>query len=584
MRFSDQFLDELASRCDIIPIASQYVQLKPAGRLYTGLCPFHGEKTPSFYIYPESNSYYCFGCGNGGSVIRFVQNIENLTFTDAVRSLCERCGMPMPVDDGRPDDSRLRRRCWSANRDAAKFYHSMLYSDKGAVAREYINKRALTKETVTHFGLGYAPDEWDALVKHLKTLGYNEQELVAFNLARMSSRGRAIDAFRNRLMFPIIDLRGNVVGFGGRVLDDSKPKYVNTSDTIVFNKTNELFALNFAKNAGTRRLILCEGYMDVIALHQAGFTEAVAGLGTSFTRQQALLLARYADEVLLCFDADEAGQKATKRALAILDETTLRVRVLKISGGKDPDEIIRTHGRGAMAAVIDGAQNDTEYRLSSAVAGIDPGTEDGKLRYFSAALPVIASLDNAVERDLYLTKLCSQLDISKVAAAEQLDKELKKLRRSKARQTDDDARRSLRPVRASGNSGVSKLNAAEEVLLSDLLLDPSLIGKLSDRLSRDIFITDQGARLYDLISRRASQGESLSAASLESELEPDDAPALAAMFARSGDSALTVGECLKCIQKLKDDKLRQNGADVGNMSRDDFAKLIAEISKKKNGD
>ena len=320
MRFSDEFLTELRSRVDIEELVGRYTEIRHRGsRTPVALCPFHTEKPPSFVIYRENQSYYCFGCGAGGDAITFVKNIERLDYVEAVRYLCERVGMNMPMDPVDDQYNKLRRRCFEANREAAKFFYSRLISEEGAPAREYLKKRRLTDETVKHFGLGYAPDRWDSLLKYLRSKGYRDDELVSFDLARKTTRGGTIDAFRNRLMFPIIDLRGNVIAFGGRVLDDSKPKYLNTSDTVVYKKSQGVYALNFAKNNNDGKLILCEGYMDVIAMHQAGFTNAVAGLGTAFTQEQISLLSRYCTELTLCFDSDEAGVKATNRALKMLE-------------------------------------------------------------------------------------------------------------------------------------------------------------------------------------------------------------------------------------------------------------------------
>ncbi len=580
MRFSDSFIEELCSRNEIVPIVSEYLDLRPSGRLYSGLCPFHGERTPSFYVYPESNSYYCFGCGKGGSVLGFVRDIENLDFEEAVRMLCERSGMHFPTaSETEFDNSALRRRCREANREAARFFHASLYSDVGGYAREYLKNRALSDETVAHFGLGFAPDSWTALTDHMKSKGFSETELISFDLARRSSKGNVIDAFRNRLMFPIIDLRGNVIAFGGRVFDDSKPKYLNTSDTICFNKSRELFALNFAKkNDGA--LILCEGYMDVISMHQAGFTTAVAGLGTSFTADQANLLRRYCDTVMLCFDSDEAGKRATERAIKLLSDVDIRVRVINITGGKDPDEILRTEGRGAMQRIIDASLNNTEFELSKASGQYDLTTDDGKLKYFNAVCPVIAAIRNDVERDLYISRTASLLGVSKDSVISQVKRQ-RSIEAAKAKQElTVKAKKNVAPVTA--RETVRIFDRAEEILLADIINSPDMLNRLGDRLNDDCFLTETGKKCYALIKERSESGGEVTPAwadALDSELAR---AGFARLFAVGLENEHSVKECLECISSLKTRKTSA-ARNVSEMSNDEFAKMISALSKRNNG-
>ena len=434
MRFSDDFLTELRSRIDIEELIGRYTEIRHRGtRTPVALCPFHTEKTPSFVIYRDSQSYYCFGCGAGGNAITFIKNIERLDFTDAVKFLCEKAGMNMPAESEDDAAISMRRRCYEANRAAARFYHTCLSLPEAAAAEEYIKKRGLSPETVTKFGLGYAPDRWDALLNHLKKKGFSEDELVAFYLARRTKNGGTIDAFRNRLMFPIIDLRGNVAAFGGRVLDDSKPKYLNSSDTPVYRKGHGIYALNFAKNNGSRQLILCEGYMDVIAMHQAGFTNAVAGLGTAFGSEQINLLSRYCDELYLSFDSDKAGRMATERALRLLKNAPMKVKVLDYTGdGKDPDEVIKTHGRERMQKVISRADNDTEFALKRAREKYDISTDDGRLGYLNEAVDILADVGNAMARDIYASRLASELSVSTDSLKTQIEKSRRRERRREA--------------------------------------------------------------------------------------------------------------------------------------------------------
>ena len=350
---------ELRNRADIESTISSYVNLKRAGRISKGLCPFHGEKTASFTVYPDTQSYYCFGCGNGGDVITFIKNIENLDYIDAVRFLADRVGLDVPDENSYDSTMNKRRlRMLEANREAARFFHKCLQTKEGAIGYRYFKGRGLTDETIVKFGLGFAPDSFNALTNYLISKGFTKEELVFANLARRSQKNpqNIYDNFRNRIMFPIIDVKGNVIAFGGRVMDDSKPKYLNTSDTLVYKKSMGVFALNLAKKSGKDSLILCEGYMDVIALHQAGFTNAVAGLGTALTSEQAQLLSRYASEILISYDADEAGQKAAARALTIFKKTNAKIKILRLSGGKDPDVLSsRQAGETALFSVQDSA-------------------------------------------------------------------------------------------------------------------------------------------------------------------------------------------------------------------------------------
>lgn len=426
MPFPDSFLQELKLRSDITEIASSYVNLKRHGRNMVGLCPFHGEKTPSFNIYTENGSFYCFGCGAGGDVITFIMKIENLDYVEAVKFLAQRAGMEMPENTYDDSLSKLRMRIYEANREAARFFHATLLSQRGQSGLHYLRGRALSDRTIRHFGLGFADDDWNSLCNHLKNKGFSEYEIYSANLAFKRKNGNGIyDRFVNRVMFPIIDLRGNVIAFGGRIMTDEKPKYLNTSDTPVFKKSENLFSLNNAKSSGTRTLILCEGYMDVIALNQAGFTNAVATLGTALTNEQAVLMKRYADEVIICYDADGAGQKATARAIDILRNAGLPIKILTVPSGKDPDEFIRSKGENGPAAfklLIEKCGNDIEYRLMKLKENYNLNTTDGKVAFLNEAVKIVATIESPIERDVFASKLCTELEIDKNAFLEQISK------------------------------------------------------------------------------------------------------------------------------------------------------------------
>ena len=426
MALPESFIQELKLRNDITDVASSYVNLKRRGRNMVGLCPFHGEKTPSFNIYTENGSFYCFGCGIGGDVITFIMKIENLDYIDAVKFLAQRAGMNMPENTYDDSMSALRNKIYEANRQAARYYFKMLHTAQGINAMNYLRGRALSEKTIRHFGLGFAPEQRNSLCNHLKSLGFKDSEIVAANLAFKSKNGYGIyDRFSNRVMFPIIDLRGNVIAFGGRIMTDEKPKYLNTSDTPVFKKSANLFSLNNAKNTGKRTLILCEGYMDVIAVNQAGFENAVATLGTALTNEQAMLMKRYADEVIICYDADEAGQKATQRAIQILRNAGLLIRVLIIPNGKDPDEFIRNKGKNgpvAFANILEQSGNDVEYRFAKLKTIYDLRTSEGKINFLTEAVKILSTLDNSIEQDVYVSKLSKEAEVSKEAVLTQLQR------------------------------------------------------------------------------------------------------------------------------------------------------------------
>ena len=580
MRFSDEFLTELRSRVDIEELVGRYTEIKHRGsRTPVALCPFHTEKTPSFVIYRDTQSYYCFGCGAGGDAITFVKNIERLDYVEAVRYLCERVGMNMPLDPVDDEANRLRRRCFEANREAARFFYATLVSEEGKPARDYLKQRQLTDETVKHFGLGYAPDRWDGLVKYLKGKGYREDELLSFDLAYRTQRGGVIDAFRNRLMFPIIDLRGNVIAFGGRVLDDSKPKYKNTSDTVVYKKTHGVYALNFAKNNNDGKLILCEGYMDVIAMHQAGFTNAVACLGTAFTQEQISLLSRYCTELTLCFDSDEAGVKATDRALKRLENAPMKLRVMQLEGGKDADEIIKTEGKAQMNAFIETALNDTEFALATAKKKYDITTDDGKLNYTNEAVEVLADISNEIERDLYTARVAEETGVSK----EPVNAQVEKLRRIKGRrQKSREFESALDAVR--GNGPVKSPNpdknryrracAAEEVILATLLKHPDYLKRLNGQLSEDVFVTDYNRRYFRDIAERIRAGRSLDLAVFNEEAGGEEMAYLSYLLARGSTLADTPAECEECIRTLLQEKNRALRPEVGKLSDEEFRALM----------
>ena len=580
MRLSDSFLEQLRANTDIESVISPYVNLRRRGKNLVGLCPFHNEKTPSFTVYPENGSFYCFGCGVGGDVITFVRRMENLDYMEAVKQLADRAGMALPEDGYDDTLAKKRTAVLAANRAAAKFFHAQLFTEQGRQALDYFLDRGLAPETIRHFGLGFAPNDWRALKRHLNEQGFDDILLESANLLRRSDKNGKIsyyDNFRNRVMFPIIDPRGNVIAFGGRVLDDSKPKYINTSDTLVYKKSNGVFALNFAKNGNDGKLIIAEGYMDVIALHQAGFTNAVACLGTALTKEQANLLSRYADTIILSYDADEAGQKATARALGIFGTTGMEIKVLHLEGGKDPDEIIKKYGAQRFQAIIDGAANDTEYRLLKARQGIDLATDDGKVKYLSAAAEILAEIGSPVEVDVYASRLAHELGVDKLAIQSQVKYKREGLKKRRAVKREQEQTRLLINGQNTKNpERAQHLRAAkaEETLIASLMRNPDFYNKLKDGLSADYFVTALNRRIFSVILSRLDEGGNTEPYFLSSEFTPDEMDEVERIFRSAAQLSNTVDECADCIKILKEEKNKPETVKASELSDEDFAKLF----------
>ena len=587
MPFPDSFLQELKLRSDITEIASSYVNLKRHGRNMVGLCPFHGEKTPSFNIYTENGSFYCFGCGAGGDVITFIMKIENLDYVEAVKFLAQRAGMEMPENTYDDSLSKLRMRIYEANREAARFFHATLLSQRGQSGLNYLRGRALSDRTIRHFGLGFADDDWNSLCNHLKNKGFSEYEIYSANLAFRRKNGNGIyDRFVNRVMFPIIDLRGNVIAFGGRIMTDEKPKYLNTSDTPVFKKSENLFSLNNAKSSGTRTLILCEGYMDVIALNQAGFTNAVATLGTALTNEQAVLMKRYADEVIICYDADGAGQKATARAIDILRNAGLPIKILTVPSGKDPDEFIRSKGENGPAAfklLIEKCGNDIEYRLMKLKENYNLNTTDGKVAFLNEAVKIVATIESPIERDVFASKLCAELEIDKNAFLEQISKVKRRDRR-------ENIKKETRQIQAELNGQSDKINrehykkprssSAEEALLVYLINNPDYANSISERVTPDKFSNSLIKRYYEYVLSKIKSGyEPLT--SVSSDFNSDEVSYLYKLISTTIPAASTREAVEEYINVINEESNKLTSDKLADMSADDINDYIMKLKQNK---
>lgn len=576
MPVNDAFLQELRYKIDIEDIVSSYVSLKRHGSLLKGLCPFHNEKTPSFTVYPETQSFYCFGCGAGGDAISFIKRIENIDYIDALKYLCDRYGMQMPQDGYDNSMSKKRRRVYEANRAAAKYFNSVLNSPEGKIGLDYYKNRGLTDHTIKKFGLGYAPDKWNGLMNHLKDLGFSLEDMLAAGLIRKGkASSKYFDTFRNRVMTPIIDVRGNVIAFGGRVLDDSKPKYINTGDTIVYKKTNELFALNFAKDSGKSTIILCEGYMDVIAMNQAGFTNAVAGCGTALTGEQVQLISRYADEVVLAYDGDEAGQKAVQKAMRMFKNVDVKVRVPKLQYGKDPDEIIKNVGAEKFAAMIDGATNETEYKLLNLRNRFQLNTTQGKIDFMNGAVEILAD-SPPIEQDIYLSRLSEELGINKEAVKTQMSNYLDKIYSRKKRELFRKAvNDSLKEnTKLSSDFGVSSKSVkAADRLIYLLIKYPDCAKHLGDF---NIASLPQGyyQKVFKLTVEHIENGYDNDLIRFSEKLTNDELGRLSGIIARGEPSVEPKKEFFDCIKIIKDEDETKNKKSANEMSDDEFRSLF----------
>ena len=509
MAFPETFLTELTERSDIVDVVSGYVRLtRRSGSNLFGLCPFHSEKTPSFSVSPDKQIYHCFGCGKGGGVINFIMEIENLSFPEAVEFLAKRAGMQMP-EESNDRESRKRSRLLALNKDAARFFYEQLSSPAGAPAIEYMKRRRIGPATAKNFGLGYAPDTWDSLVKAMHAKGYSDFELFDAGLVRRGKSGGFYDTFRSRLMFPVIDVRGNVIGFSGRILGDGEPKYMNSPETLVFNKSRNLFALNLAKKSKSGYIILAEGNIDVVSMHQAGFDSAVASLGTSLTPEQARLLSRYTKEVIIAYDNDTAGKKAAQRAIGILEKLDLKVRVLAMSGAKDPDEYIQTKGAAAFRNLLEGSEDQVDYRLRSVLDKYDLSQDAQKVEFLKEATELVARLPGTAEREVYAMRVASLVGVAADAVAAEVKQRRKRLIRRAQGETERQGTRPGRLVETPGRKRYEDeaSGKAEEGILRVLLLDGALAGEPSLPPAEDFTVPELRHIYAEVLTRLRGGGE-----------------------------------------------------------------------------
>ena len=574
----DEFLYTLRNANPIETVMGSYVNLIRRGRNYVCSCPFHSEKTPSCTVFTETQSFYCFGCGAGGDVITFTMKIENLDFSEAVKLLAQRSGMEVP-EYGQKDSGYAKRktRIYEMNRLAANYFYTNLFKGPDKTGLQYFASRKLTPQTIKKYGLGYASDSWNDLTDHLRSKGYTDEEIVDAWLAG-SKNGRIFDMFRKRVMFPIIDLRGNIIGFGGRVLDDSQPKYLNTGKTPVFDKGSNLFSMNFAKNSNAKRLILCEGYMDVIAVNQAGFDNVVATLGTAITPDQARLISHYAEEVIVAYDSDGAGQKATQKAINHFADVGLRTKIIHMEGAKDPDEFIKKFGRDRFRMLLDGSNDANDFMLDKCEEGLDLNTDIGRVELLKRTSKVLAGIESPLEREVYISRTSKKCDIPVQVLKTHIDAMLKKNSSSAKKNEWRNIKAKTSYIRDDINPDAvsnKKQARAEETIISYLLMRPQEYEDVEKLAPVECFVTAFNKKVYRALLERMKNSDKFSISLLSDEFSTEEMGRISGIAAKKREVAVTLDVVADCAKVLKENR----PAADGELSNDELLELFRSKNK-----
>jgi len=584
IRYSDELIEEIRLSNDIVDVVSEYVRLEKKGKNYFGLCPFHREKTPSFSVEPGKQIFYCFGCGKGGNVFHFISLAERLDFADAVKLLADRAKIPLPEseDPREKERAKLRQQVQDINLIAARFFYDALRSKQGEAAVEYLRKRGITEGTIRKFGLGYSYEGWDKLYEHLKSHGISEEAMLASGLVIKGSSGRLFDRFKGRLMFPIFDVRGNVIGFGGRVLDDSLPKYMNSPETVLYNKRKHLYALNFAKNNGGNSIIVVEGYMDAISLHQRGISNVVASLGTALTDSQARLLKKYAEEVIISYDSDAAGQAATLRGLEILNDVGCNVRVLTLPEGKDPDEYIKANGADKFRWLANNALPLVEYKIRVIRKEHDLSVTEEKIKFLNKAANVLVKVDNALEREMYIKKLSREYEISEEAMLSEIIRRTRPAaaQRMKMSKTVETAGKTI----SAAESTKEKIIHSERFVLSLLCVDNSIYNVVKEHFKIGSYISEENNRIAGILYRRIEEGSGVSPAELMNIVSAEESGIFARILneeCHCDDNEKAILGKIRDIELMKTEMRRDQIIDLlknrSKLSEDEVDKLESEL-------
>ncbi len=560
MAIDQSFLDELTARSDIVDVVSRYVSLKKSGSNYFGLCPFHNEKSPSFSVSQDKQIFHCFGCGVGGGVISFIMRAEGLEFYDAVSFLAKQNGMTVPENNYDKKTSKSRERLLALMKDTARFYYSELWKPENINVQQYFAKRGLTRKTMNRFGLGFAPNSFFATMDAMKEKGYTQDELLACGLVAKSEKGNLYDKFRNRVMFPIFDLRGNVIAFGGRVMDDSKPKYLNSPETAIFHKSRNLFAIEKARKTTNDYFILAEGYMDVIALHQAGFDSAVASLGTALTEEQARLIARYTKNIIISYDADNAGQTAAQRAIDILKKSGLNVRVLRIPNAKDPDQFIKEKGSDAFRRLIEQSSDDIAYKINNIASKFDLEEDQDRISFLKEAAYTLALIDSDIEREIYTTRVANMAKISPqsmmVEVKNALQKRKQSLKKEKRREVRSVTQNAQPKDKSFKYENITSARS-EEGILSVIFGDNTLVSYLNGKISPDDFTSPILKAFFIHALELYNNNKNITIPAFEGHFEPEALSLLTTITSRPVP-AMREKALDDYINKIKSCKLKQS--------------------------
>ncbi len=594
MPLPNEFIEQVRDANEITSVISSYTSLKRAGRDNVCLCPFHSEKNPSCHIYSDTQSFYCFGCGAGGDVINFIRLIEHLDYIESVKFLAQRANIPMP-EDSFDKTAEAKQRLLEINRQTARFYRDILLSDKGIPGRQYLLQRGLSENTIRKYGLGFAPDSWDALKNFMLSKGYTEQELLdAALLSRKRSQSESAyngkvhtyDKFRNRVMFPIIDRRGNIIGFGGRTLEQDAPaKYLNSDETLVFHKRSSLFSLNFAKNTKEKFLILCEGYMDVISLNQAGFDNAIATLGTAITPEQARLMRQYCEEVVISYDSDGAGQKATMKAINLLGEAGVDARVLQMSGAKDPDEYVKKYGADGFRLLLQNSGGAISFELKKLTLGLDMDTPEGKASYLKKAVGLLAAINDKIDRMVYINDTAKLCGLS-AGEIEKAVEERRKIAYYSAKKTE--TRELINPTKkkSSDYTPMSQLSAREKAqrgVIAFMIHSPDLLPKTEKRISAEDFPDEFCRKIYQRVTERIKNSQSVDLSSLGNEFSAQEMGKITGIIQENSLLPYQKERLEEYIRVLEEHRDRYGGKNPSDLTNEEMLKEMEKLRKKKNG-
>ena len=591
MRYSDDLIEEIRMKNDIVDVISGYVKLQRKGSSYFGLCPFHNEKSPSFSVSPGKQMYYCFGCGAGGNVFTFLMEYENFTFPEALEMLADRAGVELPkmeYSKEAKEQADLKSALLEINKEAAKFYYYQLRQKTGEQGMAYLKGRELSDETINKFGLGYSGKFSNNLYQYLKGKNYSDELLRQSGLFNVDEKRGMYDKFWNRVIYPIMDVNNRVIGFGGRVMGDAKPKYLNSPETKIFDKSRNLYGLNMARSSRKKNLIICEGYMDVVSMHQAGFTNAVATLGTALTEEQSRLIAQYTGEVVLSYDSDAPGQAATRRATGLLEAAGVKIRVLSIPDAKDPDEFIKKFGAERFAQLIEGSSSATDFAINKLRQENDVTTAEGKVSFLKQFAALMAGLPNPIEREVYLSKVCRELEVDKAAVAGQIAREQK--RRDYRDRKKEERDLIAPPIREdSGKDREDELllrqhpreMKAAERLLRYLLRNPDRAEALRDRLPEGYFLSENDRTMYRVLLQRGLSGQELDISALGENLSPQAVDRLA-KWQLPGAPPVTDEEAEDCLKCLRDYAARMSRDELGQLSGEALRQYIENLNREKN--